>query len=1168
MASGSASHRHSLGTAADGAASQAAASPSAQGRNKRRLSPSPSRDDLQSDGEGSRSKRKRRLSWRSSLGISRSSRARTNADDDQLQPRSQDDPNDMQIDRDEGGSGTSQQRDQGTTIGEQHASSHAEASSSAHPSSSISSPAASQAAATCAESDNASAHASQHGAGEPSQSTADPFGDLWTSSRPTPGRPAEANAGRSSSTTAGAAPADEAQTEDPSGVRTPPPHLDVLREERDRARRSIEEALGRPPPSLGGPAGSQAAGPNSVNHPPPPPSTLSALLGDVLGIRPPGSTAASGASGGQPQASAAAASRSAGAPGPASHGQQQPGQPGQPGQAPAPTQAQAGPQAQPAAHNMMSGTSVIVQGALIARTLPSNRSRAQRAAARPSTTAGSAAEPVAAPRSNASAGSTSQLQDSRTSSDAARASASTTPGGAQGGQSTTSSTQRPRFLRRASEPSNPGLRMGAGGPGEEPQAATLEEQAAMLSRILGIATAATAASLVSPTSSHAADRALLQSTLQPAMESVDTRRRRPAGQLGASNNDGSDAAASSASSSSVGLGQGLRNRLMSLSNRARTLSTSTSSSSTSAPAAEPASLTESQRAAAELVNRLRRSSEAERGAAAPPPDASSSRSAGLASGLAMPVRRLTASLSSSSSSSSSSSTSTSSPSTAAGARGPAPSSGSAWSRLLRDTARHIMGSSRSERDDGAQAPNGSSASSSVGAADEASGRGRSDGAELPDGHSTGPNDIAGPLRLVREGLPVPQGEPGSFGNFLYHLLRDLTVAVQSIRPPGLEQDGEVRTTDYFERAYEAEPTNGAEVLDGEDDRSLNGAPAGREPPQTQTQTQTQPAQQGPHTPGDSATGSGAGASGAANGVDGNNDDEVRARRERDVQGGQLSFFRLFRFDPVAPSTLIPCVVVGVRSLGVTETLHGEAGIVPPGSGGAGGAGPMGRAPPTSTAGRPTTLGSDPEAGAAGGPNNAEDGDGQMPASRFLLFVSGGRYPENHPLLTANPSAAGRDLMILLELLGMMSAMQSKPTTVTQQEIDESGLRKLRSADIAALLKDGKVKENTAERCLVCLEDWTDDDDCRLLACQHVFHASCVDRWMTSSSNTCPMCRRQGVSKDGTSAGEETPESRTASAGGGGGGGAGFGATAESGGGDAEGAASQGAGTGAGPRPSM
>ena len=31
--------------------------------------------------------------------------------------------------------------------------------------------------------------------------------------------------------------------------------------------------------------------------------------------------------------------------------------------------------------------------------------------------------------------------------------------------------------------------------------------------------------------------------------------------------------------------------------------------------------------------------------------------------------------------------------------------------------------------------------------------------------------------------------------------------------------------------------------------------------------------------------------------------------------------------------------------------------------------------------------------------------------------------------------------------------------------------------------------------------------------------------MTNSSNSCPMCRRQGVSKDGARAGDETAESR-------------------------------------------
>lgn len=189
--------------------------------------------------------------------------------------------------------------------------------------------------------------------------------------------------------------------------------------------------------------------------------------------------------------------------------------------------------------------------------------------------------------------------------------------------------------------------------------------------------------------------------------------------------------------------------------------------------------------------------------------------------------------------------------------------------------------------------------------------------------------------------------------------------------------------------------------------------------------------------------------------------EQSHRREGDVVCGQLSFFRLFRFNRHESTSLIPCILVGVRSLRADERLMGE--IMPQGD---------------------------------------QQGRG---LSRLVLFVSGGRYHDEHPLLTAHPREAGRDLMFMMELLGTMSAMQFKRPTASANDIARSGLTKVRGSELPALLEQGAITENTSEKCLVCLEDWQDDSECRILSCKHVFHASCIDHWLEHSSNTCPLC---------------------------------------------------------------
>ncbi|XP_052181867.1 RING-H2 finger protein ATL56-like [Diospyros lotus] len=43
-------------------------------------------------------------------------------------------------------------------------------------------------------------------------------------------------------------------------------------------------------------------------------------------------------------------------------------------------------------------------------------------------------------------------------------------------------------------------------------------------------------------------------------------------------------------------------------------------------------------------------------------------------------------------------------------------------------------------------------------------------------------------------------------------------------------------------------------------------------------------------------------------------------------------------------------------------------------------------------------------------------------------------------------------------------------------------------------------------CAVCLENFKEGDWCRSLPdCRHLFHANCVDKWLTKAAN-CPICR--------------------------------------------------------------
>lgn len=335
------------------------------------------------------------------------------------------------------------------------------------------------------------------------------------------------------------------------------------------------------------------------------------------------------------------------------------------------------------------------------------------------------------------------------------------------------------------------------------------------------------------------------------------------------------------------------------------------------------------------------------------------------------------------------------------------------------------------------------------------------------------------LEAAREGH-LNRGEEGSFDRFLYDLSRDLNRAVRAL-PPGRD-----------------------EGASGENDHANAN-------PQTGANATTEPTE--------------------------------ASSRESDTRDGQLCFFRFFTFPEQratqsasapesTPSGLLPCIVVGVRSIEHLDDngIHtANADLL--------------RANRTSQretqsqapinhATNPTATNMQNAQALHGRDMNpfARPQPGQAPLSRFLLFVSGGHYPPQHPLFHASNDEASRDLMVLMEFLGAMAAAGMKVNeTVTPEQIEKSDLRKVNGTkmDIETLTKLNQIRENTSEKCLICLEDWQDEgEQRRLLGCGHLFHSGCLDQWLISSNNSCPLCRRQAIDTSKTN-GEGNPSSAEA-----------------------------------------
>ncbi|KAH9876790.1 hypothetical protein IAQ61_002151 [Plenodomus lingam] len=150
---------------------------------------------------------------------------------------------------------------------------------------------------------------------------------------------------------------------------------------------------------------------------------------------------------------------------------------------------------------------------------------------------------------------------------------------------------------------------------------------------------------------------------------------------------------------------------------------------------------------------------------------------------------------------------------------------------------------------------------------------------------------------------------------------------------------------------------------------------------------------------------------------------------------------------------------------------------------------------------------------------------------WIIYVLGGSYPENHPLLTTpslfTDSPTYEDMMLLSSLLG-----PAKPPVASEEDVASApGLFRIRGGPgtLIAEATEGVETLNLATdaRCLVCLCEFEAEEEARkLVKCEHLFHRICIDQWLTTGRNSCPLCRGEGVqetNKDDA----EAPEAESA-----------------------------------------
>ncbi|KAG0339147.1 hypothetical protein BG000_002734 [Podila horticola] len=146
-------------------------------------------------------------------------------------------------------------------------------------------------------------------------------------------------------------------------------------------------------------------------------------------------------------------------------------------------------------------------------------------------------------------------------------------------------------------------------------------------------------------------------------------------------------------------------------------------------------------------------------------------------------------------------------------------------------------------------------------------------------------------------------------------------------------------------------------------------------------------------------------------------------------------------------------------------------------------------------------------------SETESTTGGRPRAPWVVVSFSGAYISSLMAGAVNEGVSYEDLWMLSNLIG-----PARPTTTTQEAINSAGFlvgqfeHEVQGMRGCSTLGDGS-------RCLVCMSEYEEGENMRALKCRHGFHQECIDKWLTTGANKCPVCRAAAV----VSSESEAPE---------------------------------------------
>lgn len=92
---------------------------------------------------------------------------------------------------------------------------------------------------------------------------------------------------------------------------------------------------------------------------------------------------------------------------------------------------------------------------------------------------------------------------------------------------------------------------------------------------------------------------------------------------------------------------------------------------------------------------------------------------------------------------------------------------------------------------------------------------------------------------------------------------------------------------------------------------------------------------------------------------------------------------------------------------------------------------------------------------------------------------------------------------------VISKQQSPPETIQLEIVSPQPSRHRHRFDSVISMLESRVLHQEGVACGVCLEDLKKEELVIALPCDHYFHGSCIEQWITRNQDVvaCPLCRK-------------------------------------------------------------